>query len=123
MVVMVRGAAGAAFVMNVPIAMPMLYDMALAGAMPAAAAAAPAAAAVTMPPMPAAAWSIADAYAGGYASTGLCNVAELYMSSDQDMSIYFLHKKIMLISFLLLILSPNSSLCSTTTYRVNNNLY
>jgi len=76
MVVMVRGAAGAAFVMNVPIAMPMLYDVALAGAMPAAASPA---AAVAMPPMPAAAWSIADAYAGGYASTGLCNVAELHV--------------------------------------------
>ena len=79
MVVMVRGAAGAAFVMNVPIAMPMLYDVALAGAMPAAAAAAPAAAAVAMPPMPAAAWSITDAYAGGYASSDLCNVAELHV--------------------------------------------
>lgn len=63
MVVMIRGAAGAAFVMNVPIAMPMLYDVALAGALPAMPAAAPAPAAA-MPPMPAAAFSIMDAYAG-----------------------------------------------------------
>lgn len=62
MVVMVRGAAGAAFVVNVPIAMPMLYDVALAGALPAAAPAA--AAAARMPPMPSAAISITDAYAG-----------------------------------------------------------
>ena len=67
MVVMIRGAAGAAYVMNMPIAMPMLYDMALSGAAPAMPAAAPAAPAAVMPPMPHATIGIAAAIAGVYA--------------------------------------------------------